>query len=98
MRAATAEARLDHPPTLVPGLGVAWSADSQASGWDRKGVAQFHQPHNVFPRFRQILDCELPGLVDRLVAAGCVWLDALVLMPPSIAAARPAPTTTSSGS
>jgi len=52
--------------------------------WERTGVAQFHQPHNFLPRFRRILDDELPGLVDRLVETGCVWLDALALMPPSI--------------
>lgn len=36
---------------------------------ERKGVAQFHQPHTLFARFRQILDEELPGMVERLVAA-----------------------------
>ncbi len=53
-------------------------------GWKRTGVAQFHQPHNLFPRFRQILDDELPGLVDRLVEAGCRWLDPMALLPPGI--------------
>ena len=52
--------------------------------WPRHGVAQFHQPHNLLPRFRLILDEELPGTVDRLVAAGCVWLDWLGVMPPLI--------------
>jgi 2-polyprenyl-6-methoxyphenol hydroxylase-like FAD-dependent oxidoreductase len=40
--------------------------------WDRKGVAQFHQPHNLFPRFRQIWDEEMPEVVTALVDAGCV--------------------------
>ncbi len=52
--------------------------------WPRHGVAQFHQPHNLLPRFRLILDEELPGMVDRLVDAGCVWLDWLSVMPPLI--------------
>jgi len=56
----------------------AWTA------WERRGVAQFHQPHNLFPRFRQILDDELPGTVDRLVDAGCVWVDPLEMLPPFI--------------
>ena len=29
------------------------------------GVAQFHQPHSTFARFRQVCDAELPGLTDR---------------------------------
>lgn len=38
-------------------------------GWERKGVAQFRQPHNLFARFRQVCDNELPGMTDRLEAA-----------------------------
>jgi len=58
--------------------------DEAWTRWERRGVAQFHQPHNLFPRFRQILDDELPGVVDRLVGAGCVWVDPLVILPPTI--------------
>ena len=50
-------------------------------GWPRPGVAQFHQPHNLFSRARLVLDEELPGVVDRLVGAGCVWVDFLALAP-----------------
>ena len=60
-------------------------------GWDRRGVAQFRQPHNLLPRFRLILDEELPGMVDRLVDAGCVWLDWLDVMPPLIRDRAPRP-------
>ena len=52
--------------------------------WERKGVAQFRQPHNLLPRFRQIADVELPGLTDRLVAAGCTWVDFMAVPPPSL--------------
>jgi 2-polyprenyl-6-methoxyphenol hydroxylase-like FAD-dependent oxidoreductase len=52
--------------------------------WERKGVAQFRQPHNLLPRFRQIADVELPGLTDRLVAAGCTWVDFMAVPPPSM--------------
>ena len=38
--------------------------------WNRKGVAQFRQPHNLFARFRQICDQEMPGMIGRLLAAG----------------------------
>jgi 2-polyprenyl-6-methoxyphenol hydroxylase-like FAD-dependent oxidoreductase len=47
-------------------------------------VAQFHQPHNLFPRVRQVLDDDLPGLTDELVAAGCTWVDYVAVLPPSI--------------
>lgn len=69
------EADPDGPPT-VP-------AESWAL-WNRKGVAQFRQPHNVFARFRQICDQEMPGLTERLLAAGCVWVDYLVNLPPLV--------------
>ena len=47
------------------------TAPAEAWGsWKRKGVAQFHQPHNMFARFRQICDAELPGLTDRLLGGG----------------------------
>jgi 2-polyprenyl-6-methoxyphenol hydroxylase-like FAD-dependent oxidoreductase len=52
--------------------------------WQRAGVAQFRQPHNLFPPFRHIVEDELPGTVDDLVDAGCVLLDPLEWMPPFI--------------
>jgi 2-polyprenyl-6-methoxyphenol hydroxylase-like FAD-dependent oxidoreductase len=52
--------------------------------WTRKGVAQFHQPHNLFPRVRAVADAELPGLTDGLLQAGCVWVNPLATRPPSI--------------
>ncbi len=59
--------------------------------WARPGVSQFHQPHNLLPRSRIILDEELPGTVDRLEAAGCVWVDWLAVMPPLIRDRSPRP-------
>jgi 2-polyprenyl-6-methoxyphenol hydroxylase-like FAD-dependent oxidoreductase len=63
----------------------AWSA------WRRHGVAQFHQPHNLFPGFRQVCDEELPGLTDRLRAAGCVEVDPVRRLPPSLPDRDPRP-------
>jgi 2-polyprenyl-6-methoxyphenol hydroxylase-like FAD-dependent oxidoreductase len=65
-----------HGPPATP--VQAWEA------WDRKGVAQFRQPHNLFARFRQVCDEELPGLTDRLQTAGLVWTDPLAVLPPGI--------------
>ncbi len=33
------------------------------------------QPHNLFSRTRDVLDAELPGMIDRLVDAGCTWVE-----------------------
>jgi 2-polyprenyl-6-methoxyphenol hydroxylase-like FAD-dependent oxidoreductase len=60
-------------------------------GWRRAGVAQFRQPHTVFPRFRAVADAELPGVTDRLLDAGCIWVDRLTAMPPSISDRAPRP-------
>src|SRR5215472_14313625 len=61
---------LEADPAGVPATpGEAWES------WQRQGVAQFRQPHNLFPRFRKVCDEELPELTDRLLAAGCPWWD-----------------------
>lgn len=67
--------------------GEAWES------WDRSGVAQFRQPHNLFTRFRMISDEELPELTDRLLQAGCVWVDYLddYSLPPAITDRAPRP-------
>lgn len=71
------------PPPADP--ATAWDA------WERRGVAQFRQPHNLFPPFRHVLEAELPGLVDRLLAAGCVWIDPMAVKPPTIVDRSPRP-------
>lgn len=63
------------PPPPTPDLSERWL---------RPGVGQFLQPHTLHPRFRLILDEELPELVGDLVDAGCIWLDFLQLMPPLV--------------
>src|ERR1700738_3755664 len=59
--------------------------------WDRKGVAQFHQPHNLFSRVRQILDDDLPGMTNALLDAGCVWVNPIEPLPPFISDRAPRP-------
>jgi 2-polyprenyl-6-methoxyphenol hydroxylase-like FAD-dependent oxidoreductase len=70
------EADSEGVPAEGPG---AWEA------WRRRGVAQFHQPHSLLSRFRLVCDEELPGLTDRLRAAGCLPVDYVRHMPRSIA-------------
>ncbi|WP_448609557.1 FAD-dependent oxidoreductase [Geodermatophilus sp. URMC 60] len=60
-------------------------------GWRRVGVAQFRQPHTLFSRFRQVVDQELPGLTERLADGGCVRVDYLESLPPSIEDSAPRP-------
>jgi 2-polyprenyl-6-methoxyphenol hydroxylase-like FAD-dependent oxidoreductase len=52
--------------------------------WQREGIAQFRQPHNLLPGARQVLDAELPELSDALIKAGCCWIDLLSVQPPGI--------------
>ena len=59
--------------------------------WQRKGVPQFLQPHNLFARFRQICDEELPGVNEALERAGCVWVDYVSTPPPGLAGEPPRP-------
>ena len=83
-------ARDGHRVTVLERDAPAPAADAW-SAWARPGVAQFHQPHTLLARFRKILEEELPGMVDRLEAAGCVWADWLAVMPPLIRDRSPRP-------
>jgi 2-polyprenyl-6-methoxyphenol hydroxylase-like FAD-dependent oxidoreductase len=76
---------LEADPDGPPSPADAWSS------WARKGVVQFQQPHNLFGRFRHISDTELPGLTDKLLAAGCVWFDPFDSLPPTIEDRSPRP-------
>jgi 2-polyprenyl-6-methoxyphenol hydroxylase-like FAD-dependent oxidoreductase len=77
---------LEHDAAPVPDRAVdAWD------GWDRRGVAQFRQPHNLFARARQVMDADLPGMSGALLDAGCVWVDPLESLPPFIADREPRP-------
>ncbi len=70
----------------VPG-----SAQEAWEKWERRGVAQFRQAHNLFPRYRQILQQELPEVLDGLVQAGATWVDFLEGLPPLITDRDPRP-------
>jgi 2-polyprenyl-6-methoxyphenol hydroxylase-like FAD-dependent oxidoreductase len=52
----------DSPPT-------AWDA------WERTGVAQFRQPHNLMPGLRLVLEKELPDIQEALPRHGAVKWD-----------------------
>jgi 2-polyprenyl-6-methoxyphenol hydroxylase-like FAD-dependent oxidoreductase len=99
LAAATMLARDRHQVTVLEADGEGPPAAPAAAWehWPRKGVAQFRQPHNVFPRFRQVCDEELPELPGRLAAAGCRQVDPLGspadggMLPPSLSDHEPRP-------
>jgi 2-polyprenyl-6-methoxyphenol hydroxylase-like FAD-dependent oxidoreductase len=99
LAAATMLARDRHQVTVLEADGESPPAAAAAAWehWRRKGVAQFRQPHNVFPRFRQVCDEELPELPRRLAAAGCRQVDPLGtpadggMLPPSLSDHEPRP-------
>src|SRR5262252_2468396 len=66
-----------HDVTILEGDAAAAPTTSDAiwQSWDRPGIAQFRQPHSLSARFRMISDAEFPDLTDRLLGAGCVWVD-----------------------
>lgn len=60
--------------------GGAWGT------WQRKGVAQFRQPHLMLPRLRHLLDTELPEVRDRIAELGGRRLNLTGLLPPPLRA------------
>lgn len=73
-----------NPQDAPPSSGEAWA-------WERKGVAQFHQPHTLLARSRHVLDQELPGMTDSLLSAGAVCMNPLHPLPPTISDQSPKP-------
>ena len=76
---------LEADPAAAPTPAEAWDS------WRRSGVAQFHQPHTLHARFREVCDAELPELTDELRSAGCADIDPLGALPPSMTDRAPRP-------
>lgn len=56
---------LERDPAPPPAVGeAAWQ------GWERRGVTQFRQLHLFAPRWRRLVDAELPAVAVSLEAAG----------------------------
>ncbi|MER7983810.1 FAD-dependent monooxygenase [Streptomyces sp. NPDC095817] len=45
-------------------------ADSDWAAWERAGVSQFRQPHLIQPKWREVVDREIPGLTGALIDNG----------------------------
>ena len=67
------------------------SADAAWEHWERKGVAQFRQPHNFMPGLRLLLEAELPDVQDALGRAGAGRFDLLNPLPPFFTDRAPRP-------
>src|SRR4029453_4253162 len=77
---------LERDAAPVPASAVdAWDC------WNRVGVPQFRQPHNLFPRFRQILEAELPDVFQGLLDSGGGGGGFFDGMPPFITDRAPRP-------
>ena len=66
---------LERDPSPPPAPEEAWEI------WERRGVNQFRLPHLFLPRFRELLDCELPDVADGLVAAGALRFNRMAALP-----------------
>jgi flavin-dependent dehydrogenase len=66
---------LERDPQPPPPPRTAWT------GWDRAGVAQFHQLHLLLPRWREVMEAELPDVPAAVLAAGGLRTNALHVRP-----------------
>src|SRR5262245_38428336 len=70
---------LERDPAAPPPLGVdPWDR------WERRGVNQFQLLHGFLPRFRQLLDAELPDVNPALEAGGAYRFNRLRDLPDSL--------------
>ncbi len=86
-------AQQGHDVTVVErdGEPLPASPDDAWCAWERRGVAQFRQPHFLQPAGRQILDRHLPEVTESLRRAGGVTFDLSRMLPPSITDRAPRP-------
>jgi 2-polyprenyl-6-methoxyphenol hydroxylase-like FAD-dependent oxidoreductase len=59
-------------------------AEAEWTGWERAGVAQFRQLHLLMPRWREVMEAELPAVLEALLAAGGLRTNLLHQRPASV--------------
>lgn len=70
---------LERDPAGPPPSGdAAWDA------WERKGITQFRMLHYFLPRFREIVEAELPDVVKALDADGVLRYNPIALAPETV--------------
>jgi 2-polyprenyl-6-methoxyphenol hydroxylase-like FAD-dependent oxidoreductase len=58
--------------------------DDAWGDWERRGVGQFRLQHFFLPRFRAVLEAELPDVADALTAAGALRFNPIAEVPAAI--------------
>ena len=69
---------VERDPESPPSPGEAWAH------WERRGVNQFRMLHFLQPRWRQMVEAELPELAAALLGAGAARFNPLELIPTEI--------------
>ena len=77
---------LERDPAPLPD-----SPQSAWEAWERKGVAQFRQPHNFMPGLRRLLESDLPDVQEALPRAGASKYDLINPLPVMLADKSPRP-------
>jgi 2-polyprenyl-6-methoxyphenol hydroxylase-like FAD-dependent oxidoreductase len=67
---------LERDGDTVPG-----SPGDARRDWNRRGIAQFRQPHYLHSGGRQILDSHLPDVIEAMRGAGATTFDSVALLP-----------------
>lgn len=70
---------LERDPAGPPG-----GAEAAWEGWERRGVSQFRLLHVFLPRFRAILDEELPAVAKAVDAAGALRFNPVASAPAEV--------------
>ena len=74
---------LERDPAGPPPPGVdPWTQ------WERRGVNQFQLLHGFLPRFRELLDAELPDVTGALEADGALRVNRLAELPDTVTGGR----------
>jgi 2-polyprenyl-6-methoxyphenol hydroxylase-like FAD-dependent oxidoreductase len=60
------------------------ASDDAWTGWERRGVNQFHMLHYFLPRFREILEAELPDVAAALSGAGALRTNVITSLPAEV--------------
>ncbi len=69
---------LERDPSPPPDPSVSWRE------WERRGVNQFRLPHLFAPRYRSMMEAELPDVLDALIDAGAKRWNLLDHVAPSV--------------